>query len=260
MARAMWKGVLQVGSAEVPVKLYAAVQDRAVRFRMLQRRNRAPVSQRMVDPEAEKPVETEAIVKGYETEPGVFVVLDEEELESLEPEPSRDIELTRFVPRAAVPHAWFDRPYYLGPDGEDSAYFALAKALGKQDRVGIASWVMRKKEYAGALLAHGDYLMLLTLRHAGEVIPASALPRPGGRKPEEREIAMARQLVQALEAEFDLAAFHDEYRERVEELVQAKAEGRTLKVKKFERKASTKDSLGDLLKASVDQAKERRVA
>lgn len=259
MARAMWKGVLQIGGEEVPVKLYAAVQDRDVHFRMLQRRTQAPVAQRMVDPEEQEPVETEEIQKGYETEPGVFVLVDEAELAALEPEPSRDVEIERFVPRAAVPHAYFDRPYYLGPDGDEEAYFALAKALAKQDRVGIASWVMRKKEYAGALLAHGDHLMLLTLRHAGEVVDAKALPRPGGRKPEAREIAMARQLVSALEAEFDLAAFHDEYRKRVEELVRTKAEGGTIEVKKFERKPS-KESLGDLLKASVKQAKERRVA
>jgi DNA end-binding protein Ku len=255
----MWKGVLQVGGEEVPVKLYAAIQERAVRFRMLNKKNKAPVSQRMVDPEAERPVETEDVVKGYEAEPGVFVVLDEAELEELEPAPSRDIEVMRFVPRTAVPHPWFDRAYYLGPDGEDESYFALAKALAKQDRLGISTWVMRKKEYSGALLAHGDYLMLLTLRHAGEVISPSALPRPAGRKPEEREIAMARQLVEALEAEFDLAAFHDEYRERVEELVKTKAGGGTIEIRHFERKEST-ESLGDLLAASVKHAKERRVA
>lgn len=259
MARAMWKGVLQLDGTELPVKLYAAVQERAVRFRMLQKRNQAPVNQRMVDPEAEEPVENEAIRKGFEAEPGVFVMLDDEELEALEPKPSRDIQLTRFVPRTAVSHAWFDRPYYLGPDGDDEGYFALARALKKQDRLGIASWVMRKKEYAGALLPHDDYLMLLTLRHAGEVVPASALPRPGGRKPEEREVAMARQLVQALEAEFDLAAFHDEYRERVEELVRTKAEGGTIEIRHFEPKPST-DALGDLLEQSLKQARERRVA
>ncbi|HSJ13745.1 MAG TPA: Ku protein [Longimicrobiales bacterium] len=259
MARAMWKGVLQLGEEAIPVKLYAAVQERAVRFRMLQQRSRAPIRQRMVDPEAEREVETAEIIKGYETEPGVFVVLDEQELESLEPKPSRDVTVARFVPRTAVPHAWFDRPYYLGPDGEEEAYFALARALAKQDRIGIVSWVMRKKEYAGALLTHGAYLLLITLRHAGEVVPASALPRPAGRKPDEREIAMARQLVAALEAEFDLAAFHDEYRERVEELVRTKAKGGRIELKKFEPKAAT-DSLGELLKASVKHARERRVA
>lgn len=259
MARAMWKGVLQLDGIEVPVKLYAAVQERAVRFRLLQKRGKQPVSQRMVDPEADRPVEAEEIRKGFETEPGTFVLLDEEELEELEPKPSRDIEITRFVPRAAVPHAYFDRAYYLGPDDSDEDYFALAGALAKQERLGIASWVMRKKEYAGALLPHGDYLMLLTLRHAGEVVPASALPRPGGRKPEEREIAMAKQLVDALEAEFDLAAFHDEYRERVEELVRTKAEGGKIELPHYEPKPST-DSLGELLEASLKHAKERRVA
>lgn len=259
MARAMWKGVLQLGSAEVPVKLYSAVQDQGVHFRLLHARKLEPVKQRMINPDTGKPVESEDVRKGFEVEPGTFVLLAEEELKELEPEPSRDIEIGQVVPREAVPHAWFDRPYFLGPDGDAADYFALARALREQESVGIARWVMRNQDYAGAVLPHDDYLMLVTLRHAGEVVSASALPSPAGRKPDEREVKMATQLVEALEGEFDISEFRDEYRDRVLELIQAKAAGKPIEVKRYEPKPA-EDTLGNLLRASIKTARERRVA
>lgn len=260
MARAIWKGLIRADSAELPVKLYSAVQERGVHFRLLHATSLEPVKQRMVNPETGKPVESAEVQKGYEVEPGTFVLLEPEELAALEPEPSRDIEVQRFVPRDAIAHAWFDRAYYLGPDGDTKDYFAFAKALEKTDRAGVATWVMRKKDYAGALLPHEGYLMLVTLRHAGEVVPASALPAPGGRKPEEREIRMAQQLVAALEDEFDITAFRDEYRHRVLELIEAKASGKAVPLKKPRRKKASEDSLGKLLEASLAKTKERKVA
>ena len=259
MARAMWKGVLQVGGNEVPVKLYSAAQDQGVHFRLLQARKLEPVKQRMVNPDTGKPVPAEEVRKGFEVEPGTFVMLEEEELKEREPEPSRDIEIARFVPRAAVPHAWFDRPYYLGPDADNADYFALARALDAKESVGIATWVMRNQDYAGALLPHDDYLMLVTLRHAGEVVSASALPAPAGRSPDEREVRMATQLVEALAGEFDITGFRDEYRDRVLELVQAKAAGKSIEIKRYQPKQS-EDTLGNLLRASIKSARERRVA
>lgn len=259
MARAMWKGVLQLGSAAVPVKLYSAVQDQGVHFRLLHARKLEPVKQRMINPDTGKPVEAEDVRKGFEVEPGTFVLLAEEELKELEPEPSRDIEIAQVVPREAVPHAWFDRPYFLGPDGEAAEYFALARALKQQENVGIARWVMRNQDYAGAVLPHDDYLMLVTLRHTGEVVSASALPAPAGRKPDEREVKMATQLVEALEGEFDISEFRDEYRDRVLELIQAKAAGKPIEVKHYEPKPA-EDTLGNLLRASIKTARERRVA
>ncbi|HUH12074.1 MAG TPA: hypothetical protein VMK65_03155 [Longimicrobiales bacterium] len=116
---------------------------------------------------------------------------------------------------------------------------------------------MRKKEYVGALRLEGEHLMLITLRHAGEVIPASALPQPGGRKPTEKEIAMAEQLVSALEDDFDPEAWRDEYRERVLELIEAKASGKSVKLERPKEKKATDDSLAAALEQSVKAAKER---
>jgi len=259
-ARAIWKGRVRFGGVEVPVKLYSAVEGRTVHFRLLDAERNEPVRQQMVDPEADEPVEHADIRRAVETESGDLVMLTEEELEELEPEPSRVIEVTRFVPGDAISHPWYDRPYYLGPDGSDPEYAALAEALRVEGRTGVARWVMRNKAYAGALRAKGDHLMLVTLRKASEVIPASALEPPGGRDLEKRELEMARQLIGAMEDELDLAAFRDEYRDRVMELVEAKAAGKIVKFPKAPRKRKEKSLAEDLEKSLAAAKKARKSA
>jgi len=249
-ARAIWKARLTFGGVGVPVKMYSAVQDRAVHFRMLDARRREPVKQHMIDPDTGKVMEAEKVRKAFEGDEGQRVILGDEEMEKVLPKPSRDIEITHFVPPGTITHPWYDRPYYLGPDEEDEAYFAVGQALRRRTVEGVARWSMRNKEYVGALRAEGDYLMLITLRHAGEVVPASALPAPAGRELDAREMAMARQLVESMEDRFDIAAWHDQYRERVLELVQAKAAGKVLKFPRAPKRAPEM-SLADVLERSV---------
>src|SRR5690348_1657460 len=141
-------------------QLYSAVQDRSVHFHILDTSTKQPIKQRMVDPENDQEVAKEEIQRGLELEPGTFVVIDEDELARMEPKASRDIEIKRFVPPARINHQWYERPYYLGPDGDESAYFALTKALKGNDREGVARWVMREKQYIGALNVKDGYLVL----------------------------------------------------------------------------------------------------
>jgi DNA end-binding protein Ku len=214
----------------------------------------------MVDPESGDVVQSDQIQRAMELETGDLVILDDDELASLVPKESRDIEITRFLKSGTIGHEWYERPYYLGPDGAGNDYFALAEALRSTDREGIARWVMRKKEYAGALRVEGDYLTLNTLRHAGEVIPASALQPPGGRDLAQRELEMARQLISAMEDEVDLSQFKDEYRERVMGLIGAKEAGKVIKFPKAPRRKAEKD-LADVLKKSLAAVqKEKRSA
>jgi DNA end-binding protein Ku len=257
-ARSIWKGELKIGSTKVPVKLYSAVADKTVRFHILDS-GRTRVKQHMVNPESGEEVSNENIQKGYEIEPGRFVLITDEELESLQPKPSRDIEITEFVPPEAISQQWFERPYYLGPDGDEKAYFALAEALEKRKREGIAHWVMRNKAYVGALRAQDDYLMLVTLRNAEEVISAKDLPKPAGREPSQNEIKMAKQLVAALEGEFNPADYKDEYRDRVMEFIDRKAKGHAprLHAVKSKRKPT---SLDDMLARSLKAVKKTKRA
>lgn len=259
MARAIWKGVIRFGDAEVPVKLYSAVEDRGVHFRLLHEQTGRPVKQRMVDPITGDEVDHDDIRRGYEVESGVFVVLEDDDLESVQPEKSREIEITRFLDPEIINHPWYDRPYHLGPDGDDEGYFALVDALEAESKEGLARWVMRNREYLGALRAVDGHLMMITLRHAEEVIPASELEPPSGREPEKQELKMAEQLVAALSGDFDPEDFRDEYRDRVLELVEAKAQGKTVKFPEPEKREET-DDLAASLQASLEAAKERKSA
>jgi DNA end-binding protein Ku len=257
-ARAIYKAVIVFGGERLPVKLYSAVEDRNIHFRLLHEPDRVPVRQAMVSSRTGEPVPREERKKGWEIEPGVFLPLTDEDLEDANPEPTREVTVERFVPEAALPHLWYDRPYYLGPDGDTEGYFALAAALGRGEgggREGVVRWVMRNKTYRGALRKAGPYLALLTLRSAEEVIRAEDLPEPAGREPSAKERTMAEQLVTMLEGEFEPEDYRDEYRARVREMIAAKASGKTLAIHKPRRKKKEEGSLEDLLAQSLGTGK-----
>ena len=260
-ARAIWKGQLKVGTTKIPVKLYSAVQDKTVRFHILDDKQKARVKQHMVDPDSGEEVASEEIQKGYEVEPGKFVILTEEDLDKLAPPPSRDIEIVEFVPQAEISQQWYDRPYYLGPDDGDKDYFALVEALNNKKSEGIAQWVMRGKYYAGGLRPVDDYLFLFTLRDAAEVIIADQLTKPAGAAPTAKELNMAKQLVEMLKGEFNPKDYKDEYRDRVMEFIEKKAKGRAPRLRAVKTKRKPAD-LGNVLEKSIAalKKKEKRAA
>jgi DNA end-binding protein Ku len=259
-ARAIWKGVLNLGKARVPVRFYSAVEDRSVHFRLLHAKDKEPVSQRMVNPETGKPVAPEDIRKGFEVESGVFVLLDDDELAELEPEPSRDVEVKQFVaPRGIAPQL-YERPYWLGPDGDRNAYLALAQALAAKQQHGIVSWTMRKKRYVGSLHSDGEHLMVVTLRFGDEVVLPAELEAPAGPELRAAERRMAEQLVAALEGPFDPTEFHDEFRERVLDLVTRKARGGRIKRARRPEPKRREVSLERALERSLHDARQRKTA
>jgi len=259
-ARAMWKAELALGDEVLPVKLHAAAEDRGVHFRLLHARDRTPVRQQLVDPRTGEEVAREEVRRGLEVEAGVFVVLTDEELASLEPPASRRIEVARFVPAGALDPGWYRRPYLLGPDGDAEGYFALARALEASGRVGIARWVMRKQRHAGALAPRGRHLALIALHDASDVVAATELEAPDGPAVGAGERRLAEQLVAALDAPFEPETLRDEYRERVAALVEARAAGRSFAMPQEEAPAPRAD-LAEALRESLKAAKkERRVA
>jgi DNA end-binding protein Ku len=180
----------------------------------------------------------------------VYVLLTEEEQAALAPKPSRLISVEEVVALGKVDERWFDRPYYLGPDGDDESYFALAEALKKREAVGIAHWVLRNKRYVGALQASGGYLLLDTLRYAQEIVEVTAVQPNANRAPDKREIALAEQLIGALEDRFDASEFHDEYQDQLKAMLAAKAAGKVVRFPKAP-KRKHEDSLVASLQASL---------
>jgi DNA end-binding protein Ku len=251
-ARSIWQGTLIVQKHQIGIKLYSAVVDRQTHFHLLHERDHARVQLRMVDEETDRPIPSPEMQKAFETKTGAYVVVTPEDLERSAPKPSREIEVSRFVPMNAVDPQFFERPYYLAPDGESTAgYFGLAQALENRKAAGIASWVMRKHSYVGALITYRRCLMLIALRHADEVIPVAQLDPPDGRPLEAKERNLADKLIEALSGQFDSSAYQDTYQERIRELIAAKRSGKKLKKKAVSRQrpaASLADSLESSLK------------
>jgi DNA end-binding protein Ku len=258
-ARAIWKASLEFGEVRVPVKLYAAAEDRGVQFRLLHAKDRVPVRQRLVDRSSQQEVAPEDAQRGLEVEPGLFVVMRPREIAAAAPKPSRTIEVMRFVPAAAIDISWYERPYFLGPDSSTADYGALLRALGETGLCGIARWTLRGRRYFGALHARDSHLALITLRPAQEHVAALPLPGPDPSiRAGERELAG--QLVAALAGRFDPAALRDEYRERVLALVAAKAKGRSYRPAREAMPRSAPDLQRALQQSLRAAGKKRRAA
>lgn len=253
-ARAIWKGRLLLGELEVPVKMYSAVQDRKVHFRLLDKESLAPVHQRIVRKADGKEVPRKDRWKAFPLDDQRSVVLTREELKALAPRPSRKIHLCRFVAPPLLGDEWYDRPYYLGPDKDKAAYFQLAAALARERLFGIARWVMRRKRYAGALYAHDGYLMMVTLRRADQVLelPEVDLESRAGAK----ELQLAKRLIETVSGDFDPGLWEDEYHERVCRLIAAKASGGKVEAARPKRRRES-GNLAERLRRSLASAKEQ---
>ena len=259
-ARALWEGIIRLGEEEIPVKFYAALEDRDVRFRLLHRSDRLPVKQKMVDAETGREVESGEIRKGAEIAKGVYVLLEEEELEKLDPEASRIISVEGVLGKQDIRHPYYDRPYFLGPAADGQSYWSLAAALKESESAALVRWVMRSKEYAGALLEQDGYLVILTLRFADQVIETRELELPDPGDLDQQEIGMAEQLLSMLERPFDPERYKNEFREKVLALIETKARGGTVRKAAFKRRAEPKSLAGALKNSIAELRRQTRAA
>jgi DNA end-binding protein Ku len=236
MARSMWSGAISFGLVNVPIKLYSAVSKKTVRFHQLNGATGNRIQQKRVDPESGDEVNYEDIVKGYELTRDHYVLITPEELETLDPEKSRSIDIEDFVDESEIDPIYYDHPYYLVPDkGAAKAYGLLLNAMADADKVAIARVVIRSKEQLVAIRPHrdGDLLVMETMVFADEVVGTEeldGLPDAKELKVSERELKMARQLIESLTDEFDPGKYKDSYREKVLELIERKAEGEEIAV------------------------------
>jgi DNA end-binding protein Ku len=232
MARAIWSGSISFGLLNVPVKLYSAVSKQTVRFKELREGDGARIRHKRVAENDGKEVPYEKIVKGYEYAPDQYVVLTKEELAELEPQRSRAIEIQDFVDLDDIDPIYFEQPYYLGPDkGAERAYALLVQALKESRKVAIARFVLRNKEHLAAIRAMEDVLTLTTMRFHDEVsspndLDGEVFEEAKPKKPEQRELEMAKQLIESLTSDFKPNQYRDEYREELLDLLERKAAGK----------------------------------
>lgn len=232
MPRAIWSGAISFGLVTIPVKLLPAVQRKQLSFRELRRGDGARIRHKRVAATDGREVPFEDIVKGYEIAPDQYVVLEPEELKALDPKATRTIDIEQFVDAAAIDPVYYDSSYYLVPDQVAAkAYTLLRQALADTGRVGIGRFVMRTRQYLVAIRPRGPALALSTMVYADEVVPVESLDGlPTDVELSERELEMARQLIETMTAPWEPERFRDEYRERVLELIRRKAEGEELVV------------------------------
>src|SRR5215210_891460 len=246
MARAIWSGSISFGLLNVPVRLYSAVSKQTVRFRELREGDGSRVKHKRVAESDGKEVPYEKIVKGYEYAPDQYVVLTRDELAELEPQRSRAIEIQDFVDLDDIDPIYFEQPYYLGPDkGAARAYALLVQAMKDSRKVAVARFVLRNKEHLAAIRPMGDMLTLTTMRFHDEVTPPKDLDgevfeEEKPKKPESRELEMAKQLIESLTSEFEPTAYHDEYREELLDLLERKAAGKEVVSAPTEERKPTK--------------------
>jgi DNA end-binding protein Ku len=260
MPRAIWSGAISFGLVNIPVKLYSAVSRKTVRFHQIDAESGQRIRQQRVSPGSGEEVPYEQIVKGYEISPDRYVTITPEELESLEPQKTRTIDIEEFVDLEQIDPIYYDHPYYLVPDkGAGKAYKLLLDAMDEADKVAIARVVIRSKENLVALRSHQGAITMETMLFPDEVIQPDSIEElsavDGDVKTTKRELDMAKQLIESLSADFDPSGYRDEYRERVLDLIERKAAGETITI---EEPAAEKKEVPDLmaaLEASISASK-----
>ena len=261
MPRAIWKGAVSFGLVSVPVKLYAATESHDISFRQVHAKDGGRIKyQRVCSIDGEE-VAYADIAKGYETDDGQMVVLDDDDLAELPASSSREISVEKFVPREQIDPMWLEKSYYLEPDAAAAKPYALLReALKEADRVAVVTVSLRSRMTTAVLRVRDDVIVMQTMMWPDEIRQAEFAGLDAADldvKPQELE--MARMLVQTLAGDYDADDFEDDYRYAVEALVRAKLEGG--EVKQIEKQEATGGEVVDLLAAlqkSVDAAKTAR--
>jgi DNA end-binding protein Ku len=234
MARSIWSGAISFGLVNVPVKLYSAVSRKTVRFNQLNSETGNRIQQKRVDPETGEEVPYDQIVKGFELTKDRYVIITPDELDALDPEKTRTVDIEDFVDLEEIDPIYYDHPYYLLPDkGAEKAYGLLLNAMEASSKVAIARVVLRSKEQLVAIRPAGELLMMETMIFADEVVPHDELddlPDSKDLKVSDREIKMAQQLIDSLSSEFEPEKYRDEYRDKVLDLIERKAQGEEIAV------------------------------
>ncbi|MGI8510863.1 MAG: Ku protein [Gemmatimonadaceae bacterium] len=259
----IWKGALSFGLVSIPVELKTAVRAEHVSFRMLYKKDLAPVKFERFSSDGEGPLKWDDIVKGYEYEKGRYVIMGEEDFRAASLGKSSSIEILDFVNQAEIDPRYFEKPYYLVPTkGGEKPYALLREAIRNTGVVGVGKIVMRNTQHLVGIKAMGDALVLEIMRFATELVDADDYRFPEATEVRPQELQMAEQLVHNLAGEFDPEKYTDEYRANLMKIVRAKMQGKKVKSADATDKDATDDKVVDLmdrLRESLKEQKPKRV-
>jgi DNA end-binding protein Ku len=251
----MWNGTICFGLVRVPIKLYSATESHTIRFRQVHLKDAAPLEHRRICTAEDEQVEYSEIVKGYEIDEDEYIILDKEEIKAAAGDRGKMIELEEFVEADDIDPVFFEKTYYMGYRDDPEPYALFQKALEKSGRAGIGRFSFHNREYLVAIRSRDGIIAMHTLRFHDEVVRGEDLKVPAPKKnPTKKEIDMADRLIAGLYEPFDPDAYHDEHRDELEKLIEAKAKGKKPKKGKAKPR-KTPDDLSAALEASLEAQK-----
>lgn len=237
MARPIWTGNLSFGLLNVPVSLMSGTRSTDLSFRMLDSRDRKPIKFERVNADTGDEVPWKDIVKAFEYDKGSYVVIDKDDIKSASAEAHESVEIEGFIDEDAIDVRFFEKPYVLVPGKKaEKGYVLLRETLRKAKKIGIARVVIRTREYLSAVMPLDDALVLILMRYPQELVEPTDYKLPTGKLSDYRistqEISMATQLVESMATKWSPEDYHDEFRERLSDLIQKriKQKGATTKV------------------------------
>ena len=262
MAHAIWSGAITFGLVTIPVKLFTAVRANELRFNFLHKQDDGRIFNERHCTVCGEKVEYADLVRGYEYEKGQYVTLADDDLKKVNPEATQSVEIVEFVDLDQINPMYFDTPYYLEPEKKGRhAYALLRESLRAAGKVGIARVVIRSREHLAALKPNGEALVLELMHYADEIVEQSDFDFP---ELKERvapaELKVAKMLIDTMSVEtFEPEKFHDEYREQVMGMIEARIEGRAAPTHEAKRPAATNVvNLMDVLQRSLEQTRDRK--
>jgi DNA end-binding protein Ku len=257
----MWKGAISFGLVSIPVKVFPATEEKSVRFNQLHATDHGRIKYQRVCSKDGEEVPYQEIIRGYEYEKDRYVVLEEEELDSIPVESSRTIDIDRFVEISEIDPIYFQKTYYLIPDEAGvKAYALLREALTEGDKVGIAKVSFREKEHLATIRVSDNVVVLETMYWPDEIRKAAFEELDKDVKVRPQEVQMARSLIENLTDEWDPDQYGDEYRQALLELIEKKVAGEEIEYVAPPEEAPKVVDLMEALRASVEATKKEKAA
>jgi DNA end-binding protein Ku len=261
MPRAVWSGTISFGLVNVPVKAYTAVRNHTVHFNQLDKKTGSRIKYEKVSSTSGKELSADDIELGYEIKKGSYVTFDPDEIDMLRPKSTRAIDVTDFVPLDQIDPIYYERTYWLAPDGKEAAkaYQLLLAAMEERGQVAIGTVVMRNKQYLAAVRPLDGALAMSTMRFADEIVPKSQIDAIPSRrtKPSAKELQLATQIIDALSTEWDPKRYHDTFTDELRDVIERKAKGEEVVVEAAAEPTGDVVDLMAALEASVEAAKKR---
>lgn len=256
--RAIWKGHIQFSLVTIPVRIYNAIDnEKTISFNLLSKEGHNPVSYEKKDKVTGQPLRNEEIVKGYQYEPGQFVIIEQEDLDKVRLKSTKVIEIEGFVKAEEVHPTLFEAPYFIGPDGEIAAktYGLLCQSLKDSGKIGVGKVVLRDRETPVLINPHEGGMLMYRLRYPNEVKNIREVPQLLEVKPDKDQLKLAKTLVDSMTVKFSKIEMKDHYYDALKTIIDAKIAGKEI-VSVAEEEPKVIDIM-TALKASIDQAKKK---